>query len=612
MAYSYVDLVGTGGQQNFNFSIPYLSADHLYVYIDDVITEDWELTATFVMRLDSALAGDATVRIQRITPIDEPAVDFTNGSTLGDSDLDIAFLQTLYSQQEIADQRDGLASIQAALAAGYASAALVAQAAAELAETHAETAETNAETAETNAETAETNAAASAVAAAASAAAAAASALAAQTAETNAELAETNAELAETNAETAQAAAAVSAAAASASATAAQTAETNAETAETNAETAETNAETAATNAAASAAAASTSATNAATAETNAETAETNAAASAAAAAASAATATMSENPIINPCMELWQRATTFASIADAAYSADRWVYTKSGAMVHDVSRSTDVPTVVQAGVLFNYSLLVDCTTIDGAIAAGDLCAIRQRIEGFNWRHFAQRALTLSFWVKATKTGTYCIAISNSGNDRTFLAEYTVNVTDTWEKKTINITASPSAGTWDYLTGVGAELRFTLAAGSTFQSTTGWTTGNFLGTANQVNGCDNVANNFRLTGVKLELGSTATDLRFRPFNHELALCQRYYEIGQDAMFSGNTTNAVVYYTQNTFRVYKRAAPTMTFTDISNSGFAAGNPTGFSAQQTIAICSKTANATANGSFYRFSWIANSEL
>jgi hypothetical protein len=541
------------------------------------------------------------VRIRRVTPIDEPVVDFTGGSVMAESDLDMAFLQIIYAEQELEDFTDlstiaaevSTAAAAALAAAASATAAAASAAAAATAETAAELAETNAETAETNAELAETNAEAAQAAAAISAAAAAASATAAQTAETNAELAETNAETAETNAETAQAAAEAARDAALAAKVAAELAETNAETAETNAELAETNAETA---------------------EANAEAAE--AAAEAAQAAAEAVADNIvqytNQNPIINPCMEIWQRGAGFAGAASGTYTADRWVYQKSGAMVHDVAQSTNVPTVAEAGVAFNFSLYTEVTTADAAIAAGDYSAIVQRIEGYNWRHFAQRALTLSFWVKATVTGTYCIAISNSIADRTFLAEYTINTTNTWEKKTINISASPSAGTWNYASGIGAELRFALAAGSTFQSTTGWTTGNFVGTANQVNATGTVGNLFRLTGVKLELGNTATDLRFRDFGTELLLCERYYEVGADNIFSGNVTNGVTYYHQIHHRVYKRAAAAVTFADIGNSGFAAGAPGGLTSTQTGFIAQKAANATTNGAFYRYSWVASSEL
>lgn len=279
-------------------------------------------------------------------------------------------------------------------------------------------------------------------------------------------------------------------------------------------------------------------------------------------------------NAIINGAFNVWQRGTSFSSITSAAFFADRWFYEKSGAMVHDVSRSTDVPTVAQAGQLFNYSALVDCTTVDAAIAATDYCFIEQRVEGFNYLPLAQRQCILSFWVKATKTGIYCASISNSGQNRSYVGEYTVNVADTWEFKTVVITASPSAGTWDYATGIGIRVRFVLACGSTFQTTANaWAGGQYFATANQVNACDNTANNFRITGVQLE-ACDSTEQDYTPFEHvpygvELARCQRYYErLG--ASVSTLTEFAMLHCISTTqargrlgFRVSKRATPTIT-------------------------------------------------
>lgn len=238
------------------------------------------------------------------------------------------------------------------------------------------------------------------------------------------------------------------------------------------------------------------------------------------------------KNKIINGSMEIWQRGTSFAAIATGVYFADRWFYGNTSAAVHTVSRSTDVPTVTESGKLYNYSSLVDCTTADGSVAAGDLVFIGQRIEGYNWRMLAQKSFTISFWVKATKTGTYCVSIRNKSTaDRSYIAEYTVNTTATWEKKTVNVTASPSAGTWDYTNGIGIAVCFTLMCGSTFQTTAGaWQTGNYLGTSNQVNACDDAANDFRITGVQVEAGDYATLLEDVNFGVELLRCMRYCQM----------------------------------------------------------------------------------
>ena len=289
------------------------------------------------------------------------------------------------------------------------------------------------------------------------------------------------------------------------------------------------------------------------------------------------------KNTVINGDFNIWQRNTSFATIADATYTADRWVYNKVGAAVHTISRSTDVPTVAQAGRLFNYSALIDCTTVDSSIAAGDYVIFSQRIEGYNWLPIAQTAIVLSFWVKATKTGIHCASLRNSTPDRSYVCEFTINTTDTWEQKTCTFTASPSAGTWDYINGIGAYLTICLSSGATFQTTAGaWQTGNYFATSNQVNATDSTSNDFRICGVQLEKGSTVSSFENRTINQELQLCQRYYEKSYDTdtaigTVTGNGAshfNATAGGSLNTaqdFKVSKRAVPTIVLYSTTSGG-----------------------------------------
>lgn len=295
--------------------------------------------------------------------------------------------------------------------------------------------------------------------------------------------------------------------------------------------------------------------------------------------------AVMQESPIINGGFLLWQRGTSFAAAADGAYTADRWRYGKTGAMVHTVSQSATAPAVAALVPLQSYSLLVDCTTVDSSIAAGDFCIVEQRIEGYNWLALAQYATAWSFWHNHTKVGTYCVALVNSGGDRSCVATYTQAVTNTWELATVTFPASPSAGTWDYTTGIGARLIFPLTAGSTFQTTAGaWQTGLFFATSAQVNACDDTANNFRLWGVQPARGTAAIPYVHRPIGLELLRALRYYTktfayATAPAQATGAFANSLRYLVQVAaanansvlwqFPVPMRVAPTPTAYSVSS-------------------------------------------
>lgn len=237
-----------------------------------------------------------------------------------------------------------------------------------------------------------------------------------------------------------------------------------------------------------------------------------------------------SRNGLINADFNISQRGTSFAAIAHDAYCLDRFIYQEVGASIHTISQDTDVPTVAESNHLSKYSIKVDCTTIDDSVAAGDYALIAQRIEGYNFLFLAQQEINLSFWHKHTKTGTYCIAVRNSNADRSYVAEYTQTTTNTWEKATINITASPSAGTWDYTTGIGLEVRWAIFTGTTFHGTADtWESANDISTSSQVNAADSTDNNFMLAQVKLEQGSVATRFVGEGIATDLARCKRYYE-----------------------------------------------------------------------------------
>jgi hypothetical protein len=232
-------------------------------------------------------------------------------------------------------------------------------------------------------------------------------------------------------------------------------------------------------------------------------------------------------NVIINGDMRVHQRGGTTTVTTANGYNVDRWYGYSSGTFT--MQQSTDVPISES----FSNSVLLTCTVADASIAAGDFNSISQRIEGHASASIgygtSNKTNVLSFWVKSSLTGTYCVSFRNNAVNRSYVAEYTINSADTWEKKVIYLT-SDIVGTWEKTNGIGVRLDFSLAMGTNFHTTPNvWASGSFTSTSNQVNWMSSSSSRtFYLTGVQLEQNYQPTPFEQRPIGVELALCQRYY------------------------------------------------------------------------------------
>jgi len=240
------------------------------------------------------------------------------------------------------------------------------------------------------------------------------------------------------------------------------------------------------------------------------------------------------KNIIINGAMNVYQRGSVNITDAGNEYTLDRFqAYWRGGALA-TATQDTDVP----AGQGFSSSIKMDVTTGDSLGTSNDLVLFRQKIEAQDLQHLEYghanaKTMTLTFWIKSTVTGTYILRASQSdASDRINSTAYTVSSANTWEKKTITI-AGDTSGVIDNNTGNGLELTWCLGSGSDYTSGTRsdntWiaydATKQFQG---QVNAVNSASNNIYITGVQLEVGSTATDFEHRSYGEELALCQRYY------------------------------------------------------------------------------------
>jgi hypothetical protein len=281
-------------------------------------------------------------------------------------------------------------------------------------------------------------------------------------------------------------------------------------------------------------------------------------------------------NIVINGDMQIAQRSTSVASITTSGYyTLDRWQLVPSSLGTWTMSQSTDVPS----GYGFANSLKLDCTTADASPSAGDLLILASKFEGQNVQYLKKGtgnavSLTASFWVKSTKTGTFICELVDGDNTRSISKSYTVSVSNTWEFKTVTF-AGDTTGALTNDNGDSLKLFFWLGAGTTYTSGTLATSWGAETSANravgQVNIADSTSNDFLITGVQLEAGTSATDFEFLPIDVDLARCQRYFQsiggVADASIASGlsNTTSASVFTIH--YKKTMRTTPTHAVNDL---------------------------------------------
>lgn len=238
------------------------------------------------------------------------------------------------------------------------------------------------------------------------------------------------------------------------------------------------------------------------------------------------------KNCIINGNMQVDQRnsGSAVTNTGATTFYLDRWnVLGTTSAGQFSNQGVFDAPNGI--GVSKSYKIVV--TTADSSLASGDRYILMHRIEGYNLRPFQlgtanAQQLTISFYVKSSVTGTFAGALLNGDADRRYIFEYTISSADTWERKTITLTGDTS-GTWATGSSRGAQLTWSLGAGSDYQSTKdAWGAGGQYTTSSATNLMATGSATFQLTGVQMELGPVATDVEVIPYDIEFQRCCRYY------------------------------------------------------------------------------------
>ena len=279
------------------------------------------------------------------------------------------------------------------------------------------------------------------------------------------------------------------------------------------------------------------------------------------------------KNMVINGAMQVAQRGTSETGYtARGYYTCDRWLHEKDGSTgTYTMTQEADAP----AG--FKNSLKVNCTT---AGTSGDYDTIHNKIEAqdlshLEWGTASAKSITLSFWVKASQTGTMQFNLLHyaDAGTRQISYLYTIDSANTWEKKTVTFAGDTvRANDDDNSQGFILEWFLNSYGGRTGSAVqTSW--GNYNNPARfegaTISIGDSTSDTWQIAGVQLEVGSVATDFEHRSYGEELALCQRYFENMSQA---GNEFrhNGIAWNTDNlnvpiAFLVEKRTTPTIAST-----------------------------------------------
>jgi hypothetical protein len=275
------------------------------------------------------------------------------------------------------------------------------------------------------------------------------------------------------------------------------------------------------------------------------------------------------KNKIINGNMVIDQRNAGASVTTNGAFPVDRFLQLMSGGGVLTSQRSTTAP----AG--FSNGIYTTVSTADASIASTDYYLLRHVIEGLNvsdlnWGTAAASAVTLSFKVRSSVTGTFSGSLTNSAEDRCYPFTYSISIANTWTNISVTIPGDTS-GTWLTTNGVGIRVNFDLGTGSTRLGTANtWGSSAYFGATGSIQLISTLNATFYITGVQLEVGETATEFEHRPYGTELQLCQRYYFEERKPTY-GTFSVGRVFNNKTPQFGYKFPTPMRTLPSVSNAG-----------------------------------------
>ena len=254
--------------------------------------------------------------------------------------------------------------------------------------------------------------------------------------------------------------------------------------------------------------------------------------------------ASIMKNRIINGAMVIDQRNAGASGTVINTYTLDRWYYQASAAS--KLTWQQNAGSVTPPVGFTNYIGFTSSSAF--SIGSGDYFFLYQPIEGYNiadlgWGTANGKTVTLSFQVQSSLTGNFGGSIRNSAGNQNYPFSYTISAANTWTSVSVTIPAPNTGSSWNSTNGLGLQLVLSMAAGSAFSGTANaWTASNIYSVTGSTSVVGTSGATFYITGVQLEVGSSATGFEYRQYGQELALCQRYYY---------QTPNSTIYFSRGT-------------------------------------------------------------
>jgi hypothetical protein len=228
------------------------------------------------------------------------------------------------------------------------------------------------------------------------------------------------------------------------------------------------------------------------------------------------------KNKIINGDFGIWQRGTSFAGLTTDVYTADRWLYTPSGATATITRETFTAGTAPETGYEGTYFLKLNVTGADNN------WGIYQKVEDV--RIAAGQTLTISCYLKSSiALNVYAQVAQEFGSGGSSV---------------VQTTSANQATTTSW-----ARYSFTISV----PSISGKTIGTNSNLQIRIRCADTAAESLDFWGFQAELGSVATAFQTATgsVQGELAACQRYYyrnfpPVSLQALgigYANSTTNA---------------------------------------------------------------------